>query len=114
MGPTVKQRCRSIHFVKTSAKRRYAPRLPPEQRRVQLLDAAFEVIGRIGLSELNMEAVATEAGVGKPVLYTVFRTRTELVAALLDREHRRALQPKPLQPFHNKWSQDAMTATHFR
>ena len=39
-----------------------------------------------------MEAVATEAGVGKPVLYTVFRTRTELVAALLDREHRRALQ----------------------
>lgn len=43
------------------------------------------------LHELNMEAVAEAAGVGKPVLYTAFSTRTELVSALLDREQRRAL-----------------------
>lgn len=72
-------------------RRKYAPRLPPEQRREQLLDAAFEVTRRVGLHELSMEAVATSAGVGKPVLYTVFRTRGDLVAALLEREHRRAL-----------------------
>lgn len=72
-------------------RRRYAPRLPPEQRRAQLLDAAFEVTGRRGLHNLNMEAVADAAGVGKPVLYTVFRTRAELVAALLTREHERAI-----------------------
>lgn len=72
-------------------KRRYAPRLPPEQRRAQLLDAAFAVLHRVELPELNMEAVAQQAGVGKPVLYTVFKTRAELVAALLERERERGL-----------------------
>lgn len=72
-------------------RRRYAPRLSPAERRAQLLDAAFEVTGRIGLHNLNMEAVAAEAGVGKPVLYTVYNTRAALVAALLEREHERAI-----------------------
>ena len=72
-------------------RRKYAPRLPPDQRRAQLLDAAFTVLEDCALHELSMEAVAAAAGVGKPVLYTVFRTRAELVAALLDREHRRAV-----------------------
>lgn len=44
------------------------------------------------LHELSMEAVAEAAGVGKPVLYTVFRTRTELVSALLRREHQRGVE----------------------
>ena len=44
------------------------------------------------LHELSMEAVAEAAGVGKPVLYTVFRTRAELVSALLSREHQRGLE----------------------
>jgi AcrR family transcriptional regulator len=73
-------------------RRKYAPRLPPEQRREQLLDAAMIVLGGCQLHELSMEAVAEAAGVGKPVLYTVFRTRTELVSALLRREHRRGLE----------------------
>ncbi|MET8653815.1 TetR/AcrR family transcriptional regulator [Nocardia aurea] len=73
-------------------RRRYAPRLPPAERREQLLDAAYAVLGRLELHELSMEAVAQEAGVGKPVLYTVFKTRAELVAALLDREQQRGLE----------------------
>ncbi|MGH3862384.1 TetR/AcrR family transcriptional regulator [Actinokineospora sp.] len=73
-------------------RRRYAPRLPPERRRAQLLDAAFEVLARDELHELSMEAVARAAGVGKPVLYTVFRTRSDLVAALLTREREDAIK----------------------
>jgi AcrR family transcriptional regulator len=73
-------------------RRKYAPRLPPEQRREQLLDAAMTVLAGCQLHELSMEAVADAAGVGKPVLYTVFRTRAELVSALLGREHQRGLQ----------------------
>ncbi|WP_460698728.1 TetR/AcrR family transcriptional regulator [Nocardia thraciensis] len=72
-------------------RRRYAPRLPREQRRAQLLDAAFAVLSRVELHELSMEAVADAAGVGKPVLYTVFKTRAELVEALLERERERGL-----------------------
>ncbi|MFC9995613.1 TetR/AcrR family transcriptional regulator [Nocardia sp. NPDC127526] len=73
-------------------RRRYAPRLPPGERRAQLLDAAFDVLSRAELHELSMEAVAARAGVGKPVLYTVFKTRAELVAALLERERERGLE----------------------
>jgi len=72
--------------------RKYAPRLPREQRREQLLDAAMTVLGGCQLHELSMEAVAEAAGVGKPVLYTVFRTRGELVTALLRREHRSGIE----------------------
>jgi len=72
-------------------RRKYAPRLPPEQRREQLLDAAMTVLAESQLHELSMEAVAEAAGVGKPVLYTVFRTRTALVSALLRREHQRGV-----------------------
>lgn len=80
------------HSATDRPRRRYAKRLPPEQRRAQLLDAAFTVLGRVELHELSMEAVAQEAGVGKPVLYTVFATRAELVAALLERERERGLE----------------------
>jgi AcrR family transcriptional regulator len=73
-------------------RRKYAPRLPRDQRREQLLDAALAVLAGCGLHELSMEAVAEAAGVGKPVLYTAFGTRGELVDALLHREHQRGLE----------------------
>lgn len=50
------------------------------------------VLSGCPLHELSMEAVAEAAGVGKPVLYTAYRTRGELVDALLGREHRRGLE----------------------
>ncbi len=50
------------------------------------------VLAGCQLHELSMEAVAEAAGVGKPVLYTAFSTRTELVSALLRREHQRGLE----------------------
>ncbi|APE38202.1 hypothetical protein BOX37_10130 [Nocardia mangyaensis] len=68
-------------------RRANAPRLPPAQRRTQLLDAALGVVARDGLARLTMQAVAQEAGVAKPVLYAMFPTAPELVAALLHREH---------------------------
>lgn len=51
----------------------------------------MSVLDDCQLYELSMEAVAEAAGVGKPVLYTAFKTRTELVSALLRREHQRGL-----------------------
>ncbi|MBU8809691.1 TetR/AcrR family transcriptional regulator [Mycolicibacterium goodii] len=86
-GPT----SRTIVGVPDRQRRRYAPRLPREQRRQQLLDAALTVLADCPLHELSMEAVAEAAGVGKPVLYTAYRTRAELVTALLTREHQRGL-----------------------
>ncbi|MGV0814006.1 helix-turn-helix domain-containing protein [Mycolicibacterium boenickei] len=105
---------RTIVRVPDRQRRRYAPRLPREERRQQLLDAALTVLNDCPLHELRMEAVAEAGGVGKPVLYTAFRTRTELVNALLIREHQHGLTqvlaglPKDLS---SAGPTDAYTAT---
>jgi AcrR family transcriptional regulator len=72
-------------------RRRYAPRLPPEERREQVLDATLDLIVEEGVTGTSMEAVARRAGVTKPVVYGVFGDRGELLHALLEREEQRAL-----------------------
>src|ERR1700738_5622567 len=76
----------------TQRRRKYAPRLPPQQRREPLLDAPLDVLADCQLQEPSIEAVAASAGIGKPVVYTAFGSRTELVEALLRREHERGLE----------------------
>jgi AcrR family transcriptional regulator len=73
------------------ARRPYAPRMPLEQRRESLLDAALHLAATAGFSAVTMEAVAREAGVTKPVVYELFPQRGALQQALLDREEQRAL-----------------------
>lgn len=75
----------------TSDRRRYAPRLPPGERRAQLLEAALVVLGEHGYRGLTMEGVAREAGVTKPVVYDAFANRDEVMIALLATEERRAV-----------------------
>lgn len=73
----------------STTRRKYAPRLPPEQRREQLLDAALALIPA-GFEAVTMESVARRAEVTKPVLYDLFANRAALVGALLEREGERA------------------------
>jgi AcrR family transcriptional regulator len=72
-------------------KRPYAQRLPPAERREQLLDAALAVIAERGYAGVSMEAIARAAGVTKPVVYDLFANLGELLRALLEREEARAL-----------------------
>ena len=71
--------------------RRYAPRLPPEERREQLLDATLALIAKKGYEAVSMEGIARQAGVTKPVVYDVFGSLGNLLKALLEREEERAL-----------------------
>ncbi|GAB2780765.1 TetR/AcrR family transcriptional regulator [Nocardioides salsibiostraticola] len=73
-------------------KRRYARRLPPAERREQLLDAALTVLIREGYRHVSVEAIAREAGVTRPVVYATFDGLEPLLHALLDRTQRRALE----------------------
>jgi AcrR family transcriptional regulator len=73
-------------------RRKYAPRLPPAERREQILDAALHLIAENGYGAATMEGVARATGVAKPVVYDLFPGRGELLRALLEREERRALQ----------------------
>ncbi|WP_278315484.1 TetR/AcrR family transcriptional regulator [Lolliginicoccus levis] len=72
-------------------RRRYAPRMPVEQRREQLLDAALRVVVRDGYDNVSIEAIAKEAGVTRPVVYSAYDGLEPLLHALLDRTQRRAL-----------------------
>jgi AcrR family transcriptional regulator len=59
-------------------------RLNRSQRRSQLLDSAREVFVVSGYHAASMDAIATRAGISKPVLYQHFPGKLELYLALLD------------------------------
>lgn len=69
------------------------PRLPPEIRRRELLDAALDVITERGFDALTVEAVAKRAGVTRPVVYDQFGDLDALLLALIEREEQTALAP---------------------
>jgi len=75
----------------TRKRRVYAARVPAEQRRADLLDAALSLVAAAGQSAVTMAAVAERAGVTKPVVYGVFDNRADLLDALLRREQEQAL-----------------------
>src|SRR5581483_8089169 len=76
---------------KPAKRRPYTPRLPPDERRAQLLDAALAIIAREGYAGISIDAIAREAGVTRPVVYGVFDGLGDLLYALLDRTEERAV-----------------------
>jgi len=59
-------------------------RLPREQRRAQVLDAARAVFVESGYYSAGMDDIAERAGVSKPVLYQHLLSKLDLYLALLD------------------------------
>ena len=72
-------------------RRPYAPRLPPAERREQLLDSTLTIITEEGYEAVSMESIARRAGVTRPVVYGAFSNLALLLAALFKREEERAL-----------------------
>jgi AcrR family transcriptional regulator len=73
-------------------RRRYAPRMAPEQRREQLIDAALRVIVEQGYEGVSIETIARTAGVTRPVIYDHFPNLGRLLQALIEREESYALE----------------------
>jgi AcrR family transcriptional regulator len=72
-------------------RRRYAPRMAPEKRREQLIDAALSVIVDQGYEGVSIESIARTAGVTRPVIYDHFSNLGRLLQALIEREEAYAL-----------------------
>jgi AcrR family transcriptional regulator len=70
--------------TETSETRQRSTRLPRQERRRQLLDAAREVFVSQGYHAAAMDEIAERAGVSKPVLYQHFPGKLDLYLALLD------------------------------
>jgi AcrR family transcriptional regulator len=75
---------RTLQEATENGSRDIRPRMRRADRRGQLLAIALELIGASGLESVTMERVAEHAGVSKPVLYSHFGNRTELLIALLE------------------------------
>src|SRR5882757_10494011 len=75
----------------TESTRQRKPRMPIEVRRGEVLDATLRLIMRDGYRAATMEAVAREARLAKPRVYTAYPGRGPLLLALLEREQQRAI-----------------------
>lgn len=72
-------------------------------KREAILQAAWELIRHHGYSKATMSEIASEAGVGKGTAYLYFRSKREIMLALVDKTNRRitddleriAASPKP-------------------
>jgi AcrR family transcriptional regulator len=71
--------------------RERAAHLGPERRRPLVLDAAFELFLEHGYEGTSMDAIASAAGVTKPVVYACYPSKEELFKALFRREEARVL-----------------------
>lgn len=56
-----------------------------EKRRLQILDAAERIFSRKGFDKARMDDIVQEAGLSKGSLYWYFKSKDELIRALLDR-----------------------------
>ncbi|MFO0558471.1 MAG: TetR/AcrR family transcriptional regulator [Polyangiales bacterium] len=59
-------------------------RVPPDERRAQLVHVASELLTAHGLEMVQIKEVAERAGVSRPLVYRLFPTRKALVRAVLD------------------------------
>src|SRR3954454_19472768 len=73
-------------------------RLPPDERREQLVALGLELLGRTAPDQVSIEAIARAAGISKGLLYHYFPTKSDFVVAVLRRsreELERRMAPDP-------------------
>lgn len=83
-APALPSRRRHWYIDRVETRRR-ARRLPPADRRQQLLEHAVDVFADRGLGRAGHADVARAAGVSVPTVFAYFKTRPALVGAVLER-----------------------------
>lgn len=63
-----------------------------EERRNQILDAALQIFARRGIYQSRMDDIVKEAGLSKGAIYWYFKSKDELVMALMERLMQRSRQ----------------------
>lgn len=73
-------------------------RLPPDERREQLVSLGLELLGRTPPDQVSIEAIARAAGISKGLLYHYFPTKSDFVVAVL-RQSRAELERRMAPDF---------------
>jgi AcrR family transcriptional regulator len=64
----------------------------PAETRQRIIDAAYTLFYQSGFMRTGVDAVADAAGITKRTLYQHFRSKDDLIAAVLECQHQMALQ----------------------
>jgi TetR/AcrR family transcriptional regulator, transcriptional repressor of bet genes len=93
-----------------------------EERREQLLKAAFEVASQEGIGRLTVRSIAAEAGVSHGLVHFHFKTKDQVLRALLDWVLEATLTPsspdavardaRPLDELHSLLQQEMNRLSH--
>jgi AcrR family transcriptional regulator len=67
------------------------PRLPPEIRRRQILDATGRIVAAAGFAGVSIDGVAKGAGITRPVVYDLFGDLDGLISSFVEDAEQRAL-----------------------
>lgn len=70
--------------TKRTSRARRARRLPPDERREQIITAVARVIAEYGVPEATVSRIADAAGVSEGTLYVYFHSRSDMLLAALD------------------------------
>lgn len=62
------------------------------ERRQQILEAAIRCFVRTGFHGTSMQAVCAEAGMSPGNLYRYFRSKTDIIAAIIDEERKKIVE----------------------
>lgn len=92
-----------------TAPRERAAHLGPERRRPQVLDAALAIAAASGTAAVTIGSVAKQLCVTRPVVYSCFADRVELLEALIDRERDLMVQAL-LEALHTARGDDPQAA----
>lgn len=84
--------------MSSSVERVARRRLPPDQRRAELLDAAARLFATQPYDEVLMEEVAEQAGVSRANLYRYFTSKRDLFAAIYRRAAEDLLEVATVDP----------------
>jgi len=63
-----------------------------EERKAQIINAAQDVFTQKGFNEARMDDIADETGLSKGALYLYFKSKDDLIIAILDRMFQRELK----------------------
>ncbi len=70
-----------------------SPRVDPEERREEILDAVLRCFARTGYDGTSMDDVVAESGLSKGTLYWHFKNKRELFMAAFDRVMNQMIEP---------------------
>jgi len=75
-----------------TGRRKPANTLPPEQVRLQIIDAAESCFERYGIARITMDDIARAANVSRPAIYRHFGDRDGLIMAVVYRRSRALIE----------------------